>query len=209
MKSQLSELQTRVLEALRGVDPPWTLTGGGALAGFHLGHRTTRDLDLFFHGASDLGDVPRVVEGLLRAAGITVSVLRSAPSFRSLDARDGGQRTLVDLVADPVATIESPIEIRPGIWVDTLHEILVNKLCAVLGRAAIRDLVDIGALLDAGGDFDRALRDAPLKDSGFSPPTLAWLLRELDIAALASSSALDPLPLVALRDSLVARLLRS
>ena len=52
----LSPLQVRILEALADLDPPWTLTGGGALVGFHLKHRTTRDLDLFLHGRAMLED---------------------------------------------------------------------------------------------------------------------------------------------------------
>lgn len=42
---KLSTLQERVLRLLADVEPPWTLTGGAALAGFHTHHRTTRDLD--------------------------------------------------------------------------------------------------------------------------------------------------------------------
>ena len=51
--SRLTPLQERVLGLLAAIRPRWTL-GGGALAGVHLGHRTTRDLDLFFHGLSQL-----------------------------------------------------------------------------------------------------------------------------------------------------------
>jgi hypothetical protein len=38
-----------------GLQPPWTLTGGGALAGFHTKHRETRDLDLFVLTRADHG----------------------------------------------------------------------------------------------------------------------------------------------------------
>jgi hypothetical protein len=44
---KLDELQKRVLESLAAVRPPFILGGGGALAGVHLAHRKTRDLDLF------------------------------------------------------------------------------------------------------------------------------------------------------------------
>jgi hypothetical protein len=37
----LTPLQWRSLEILGGLEPPWTLTGGGALVGFHLQHRVT------------------------------------------------------------------------------------------------------------------------------------------------------------------------
>jgi hypothetical protein len=49
---KLSELQERVLVALAGIDPPWTLSGGAVLAGFHTAHRETRDLDLFWQRSS-------------------------------------------------------------------------------------------------------------------------------------------------------------
>lgn len=47
MRRDLSPLQWRILRALAVEDPPWSLTGGGALVGFHLHHRETRALDLF------------------------------------------------------------------------------------------------------------------------------------------------------------------
>ena len=84
---------------------------------------------------------------------------------------------------------------------------MVNKLNALLGRTALRDLIDVGALWDSGGDLDRALGDAAQKDGGFSPPTLAWLLDQFPVDPLARSHNLDPVPLVELRDRLVKRLL--
>jgi hypothetical protein len=55
--SKLTSLQDRVLIALSGLQPQWTLTGGAALAGCHAKHRETRDLDLFFHHESTLGSL--------------------------------------------------------------------------------------------------------------------------------------------------------
>lgn len=55
MHGRLTQLQSRILDRLAGTEPRWTLTGGGALVGFHTAHRTTRDLDLFFHGLDKLG----------------------------------------------------------------------------------------------------------------------------------------------------------
>ena len=58
---KLSALQERLLVVLAGLDPPWTLSGGAALAGFHTAHRGTRDLDLFCQQRRDLGDVVSTV----------------------------------------------------------------------------------------------------------------------------------------------------
>jgi hypothetical protein len=45
--SKLSPLQLAVIRAFFEREHDFFLTGGAALAGFHLGHRTTGDLDLF------------------------------------------------------------------------------------------------------------------------------------------------------------------
>jgi len=206
--SKLSPLQRWILALLRGCDPRWTLTGGGALVGYVLGHRTTRDLDLFFKGLWQLDTLPREIEGTLRAAGLEVRSVRSAPAFHRLEVRDEQEAVLVDLVAEPIPPIEVATELEPGILVDTPHELLVNKVCALFGRVAIRDLVDVAALLEAGGDLERALRDAPRKDGGFSPPSLAWVLQSLEVEKLAQSAGYDGAALCAFRDHLVDRLLR-
>jgi hypothetical protein len=45
--SKLTAFQKDVLDAFFRRERGFFLTGGAALAGFHLGHRTTDDLDLF------------------------------------------------------------------------------------------------------------------------------------------------------------------
>lgn len=45
--SRLTRFQSDVLEAFFRREDRFFLTGGGALAGYRLGHRETRDLDLF------------------------------------------------------------------------------------------------------------------------------------------------------------------
>ncbi len=186
---RLTGLQERVLIALAAIDPPWTLSGGGALVGFHTRHRETRDLDLFWQARTRLDDLGDDVVTVLRRAGLDVAVLQTAEAFVRLDVRDPTGSVLVDLVADPVPLAESPRREALGgisILVDTPHQILVNKLCALLSRSELRDLVDVQALLDAGGDLARALADCPRQDGGFSPLTLAWSLGGLAIRPLAA-----------------------
>lgn len=43
------------------------------------------------------------------------------------------------------------------------------------------------ALLDAGGDLERAVGDAAKKDGGFSPLTLAWVLRSFEVRPIAEA----------------------
>lgn len=213
--SRLTELQQRVLVTLAGMQPAWTLTGGAALAGVHLGHRTTRDLDLFWHGADSLAGLHDDVERRLAATGMQVDTLQTSPAFRQLRVSDGRAAIVVDLVADRVPTIEPPVWTQIGgvsVLVDTPHEILVNKLCALLGRTEPRDLIDVRDLLRSGLDLERALRDAPSKDSGFSPLTLSWVLRQPAMSLALSAVGLDDAAraeLLAFRQDLIERVMRA
>ncbi len=208
----LSPLQTKILVALAGFEPAWTLTGGGALAGFHTAHRKTRDLDLFWRGHTTISTLVHAVKQRLESSGMEATLLQDAGSFFRFTVRDALDSTVLDLVADPVANVTEPeIMFVEGheIGVDTRHEILVNKLVTVLGRSELRDLLDIQVLLETGGDLVRAVRDAPLKDGGFSPVTLAWLLRGFAIVELAATAKWDAeriQRLVSFRDELVLRL---
>ena len=212
--SGLTPLQERLLAVLAGIEPPWTLTGGAALVGVHGIERTTRDLDLFFHGVDELGAVVGEAEKRLRSEGLDVVALQSSEALRSFRVSDGVETAVVDLVADPVPTVEEPRETDWGgvsIRVDTPHEILVNKLCSLVHRSELRDLSDVRDLLQSGGSLERALADAPRKDGGFSPLTLAWLLEGLEIETLGQAVDLSTEQIVGLtsfRNELLARITR-
>lgn len=151
----------------------------------------------------------------LEQAGLWVSTSQTTPGFVRLTVRDAVEQVVLDLVAEPVATIEAPREVLLAgsrMLVDTAHEILVNKLCALLSRSELRDLGDVHALLQHGGDLQRALGDAPRKDGGFSPLMLAWLLRDRPIRQMATvdgRSAEEVTELERFRDELVALLMRA
>ena len=90
---RLTPLQERILGVLVPLSPPWTLTGGAALAAVDAQHR----------------------EGVC----------------------------IVDLVAEPGPALEAPRSVPiagVAIRVDSLHEILVNKLTALLEQTEPRDL---------------------------------------------------------------------
>jgi len=211
---RLSALQERILEVLADMEPSWTLTGGGALVGFHTRHRTTRDLDLLWHGRSRLEELVPAVEERLREAGLRVSTQQRAISFHRFEVRSEEELCLVDLVAEPMARLADPEGFEVAghrVRVDGRHEILVNKLCAMLGRSELRDLIDVRELLRTGGDLERASKDAPRKDGGYSPIMLSWILNGLRIRAMAQAEGLDERAtheLEAFRDELVERLTR-
>jgi len=72
--------QRRILGVLAGITRRGPLTGGGALLGVQhgpLGHRETRDLDLFWRTCSEPGTLVADSLTALLAAGLDARVLRT------------------------------------------------------------------------------------------------------------------------------------
>jgi hypothetical protein len=110
--------------------------------------------------------------------------------FAQLDVRLDAESTIIDLVADPtpIAEVARPMSIGDAtILVETPHQLLVNKLCALLSRSEVRDLVDIRVLVESGADLPRALQDCPGQDAGFSPMTFAWGAQNLPLRRIAAA----------------------
>lgn len=99
-------------------------------------------------------DILEEGEATLRDAaaelGALVERVRTAPGFRRLLLRRGDQAVVVDLVFDRVPQIFDDKPEQAGIRVDPPAEVMANKLCTLLSRAEIRDLVDVRALEPAG-----------------------------------------------------------
>ncbi len=138
----LDNFQRLVLKEFFERQNRFFLTGGGALAGFHLEHRQTKDLDLFtVEDALDQGVA--ALHEVARSLGASIETLRTSQTFRRFLLRRDGDSVMVDLVQDLAPQIYPDKLLIGTIRVDPPEEILANKLCALLSRAEIRDLVDI------------------------------------------------------------------
>lgn len=185
-ESRLTRLQREILDAFFARCGGFFLSGGAALAGFYLHHRETHDLDLFATSEVDIEDGVRALRAAASALGAEAVVERSNPDFRRLRVHRGSELTVVYLVIDraPQLVAEKP---RVGVVrLDPLQEIAANKVCALVGRAAPRDLFDLRTLLERGYGLEQILHDAATKEGGVDPASLAWVLSDLRIGALAA-----------------------
>lgn len=181
MDSQLTPMQEALLQAFFRHEQRFFLTGGAALAGFHLGHRTTQDLDLFVVQANLLDEAETALRAAAGDLGATLERVRTAPEFRRWLVRGRGEGVVVDLVFDRSAQGPWP-KLRVGaVHIDPPQEILANKLCAILSRAEVRDLVDTLLLERSGLKIEDALPLANAKDGGLTPAQLAWILSQIRI----------------------------
>ncbi len=155
------------------------LAGGYAVQAHGFVDRISNDVDLFttMTAAADFPAAQAEVVAALRAAGLDVVVQREGPTFARIgvaDPADGRASTLelgVDWRAFP------PVQLAIG---PVLHpaDAVANKLCALFGRAEVRDYVDVhGVLEDGRYSRDELLRMAAEHDPGFEPGRFAEALR--------------------------------
>jgi predicted nucleotidyltransferase component of viral defense system len=134
-----------------------TFGGATALAAVYLHHRRSEDLDLFLPR-----DATRVEIAVVTAAARR---LRLGTELRADAVRQmvvlSRRKTIVghvDLASFPYEPIDKPTIWR-GLRADSLLDMAVNKVQAVLTRARPRDYVDLYFLLQVGPerDLDRLL----------------------------------------------------
>jgi hypothetical protein len=205
--SCLSALQRDVLVRFAKHAPEWFLTGGGALAGIHYGHRTTEDLDLFASAerSSEEGEI--ALAAAASELGASLEPMVRTPDFKRFAVSRGEERTLVDLVIERVPQVVADKPVVDGVRVDPVREIAANKLSALMGRNAPRDLVDLREILSRGASLEGILADASIKDASADAATLAWVLaRAPRIQASAVPAGSTAEGLEAFRAELVVRL---
>jgi hypothetical protein len=185
------------------------LGGGAALAGAWLGHRRSRDIDLFTHDREQLRALSAALPELGAALGGTVRLVRDGGDHVRFTAELPSEQREVDLVYDPLPTIGELPEPLEGIALLPLEDLRASKLTCLIARAEPRDLVDVQFLERAGFRPEEDLPLALQKDAGIDPAVLAWLLSEFPVEPLPDMlTELDSEQLAAYRDELSDRMRR-
>lgn len=183
------------------------LAGGYAVQAHGFVDRVSKDVDLFttMAAAAAFPAAQAAVVVALRDDGLEVTVAREGPSFARLAVTDpvGGNFSTVELGVDwreypPVQLAIGPV-LHPA-------DAVANKLCALYGRAEVRDYIDVHGVLDDGRyAADDLLRMAADHDRGFEPVIFAEALRAV---RRFPASAFEPYKLTPVQvDGLCARLL--
>ena len=131
-----------------------TFGGGTALAVAYLHHRPSEDLDFFSIDEIDQREVAPVARDLARA-GFVVNQQVVGPRRILVLSRAGKEIGHLDLSHYPFDPIDRPVPWR-GLKVDSLVDMTVNKVQALLTRAKPRDYLDLFFLLREGPERDLA-----------------------------------------------------
>ena len=151
------------------------LTGGTCLAEFYFGHRISVDLDLFTQEAALFEEAARSLgdEKLFPTWKIQKGkrALHFAQFFLHPDKDK--EPVKVDLVLDSVPHLADPLKIGK-VWIDSLDDILANKMGCLISRNEVKDYLDLYYLLPASHLTAReALEQGLKKDGGLDPLILS------------------------------------
>lgn len=177
----LTPLQAAVLQHFFATETgqKFYLTGGTALAAFHLHHRKSVDLDLFTLDDLALREADILVPSLAAAVGCRLDAIRRTEHYREIFfVPDAEEPLKIDLVRDFGPQYGERLHFGQVI-VDSIENIGANKLTAILSRTEPKDFVDLYFILKAGYDFDDLFVKAHAKDLGMHPFYLAGSLRQV------------------------------
>ncbi len=168
---------TRVALAAAG-QYGFCLAGGYAVAAHGFVNRRSEDVDLFTTMAAER-DFPAAVEAVVLALkndGLDATITLNAGTFARVEVSDlaTGEKTKLELGVDWRAHPPTRLEIGPVLHPD---DAVANKMCALFGRAEMRDYIDVDGVLSSGRyRLDELLRLAADHDPGFDATMFAEAL---------------------------------
>lgn len=174
----LYPFQDEVLATAARVETGFYLTGGTALGRVHLGHRYSEDLDFFVNDDDRFQTwTDRLLETWRAEAGWQLSVQRRDPRFiRALVSR-ADVPLKIEFVNDVRGRVGLPAHHAGFGLVDTMENILANKITALLDREEPKDLADVwGLCRRAGLTLKDALVGASSKAAGVFAADVARVL---------------------------------
>ncbi len=193
----LTPVQNNFLEIFFQHTQDFYLTGGTALSAFYLCHRYSEDLDFFTQLDEAFQQVEQIVSATCEKLKINYATVRLTSYFKHLRIGTVKEPLTLHFSRDYAAHLRLPNSIGK-ILVDSIEDIMANKICAALGRTETKDLIDLYFLKQAGYTIPDYFEPAQAKDGGLSADTLAYALSQFELTDL-PAYLINPLALPALK----------
>jgi hypothetical protein len=160
------------------------LTGGSALSIFYLDHRFSYDLDFFTVHKVDWHHIDNVTIDIAQVLSAKITKITTSDLFSRYELVRADEKEIIDFVVELVPQIEKTKNTFDTIIVDTANEIGINKICTLVSRSELKDVVDLYFLTKQGFDIINNIAQAQKKDAGVDPAMISFLLSQLKIHAL-------------------------
>jgi len=198
----LDELQKRFLQAARSTPlaEHFVLAGGAALGGVYLKHRRTGDLDFFTREAAAVRSAVPVLQEIAAKLGLAVDIRRLQGTFFQAFLAGEPGTLKIDVAHDtPFRLAEPKLDSELGFPVESIDDLVANKVSALFDRAEPRDFVDIYFLAQDYAPFPSLVEKAKQKHLGIDDYWLAQALGRVDEPVLLPD-LIRPVTLETLRD---------
>jgi hypothetical protein len=179
----LTPFQKQLLSAIGRSDlaPSFYLTGGTALAVYHLRHRYSEDLDFFAEAREAMTGVTAIAGEIAQQLDAQIEFTRTFPTFvETFVTNQAGERVKIDFAFD------TPFRLQPtitdpayGIRLDNLTDMASNKLAALFGRSEPKDFVDVYFVCQELMPFAELYEQAKEKHMGMTHYWLALAMRNV------------------------------
>lgn len=178
-KTILTDFQNQVLRELfldEWFRRYFYLTGGTALSEYYLHHRYSDDLDFFSHDI-DIKPFLGLIKKIGKKLNQKIQPITTAPSFMRFTI---GDNLKIDVVGDVGFRVGVP-ELIDGMMIDSIKNLAVNKVGAILGRLDAKDYVDLYFLLsEYSFDVFDLLELGIKKDAGLEPFIWSTIIADVD-----------------------------
>jgi len=166
-------LQDKVLQTVFSIESEFYLTGGTCLSRFYKAGRYSDNLVFFTNDSARFAYAMRNIRNaLLENCSLSIEV--ETKNFQRLRV-DG--RLKIDFMNDGPFRYKDPVVIRQNYIIDTVENILANKLTAVIGRDDAKDVFYILLIHTHYSVLWKEILDAAHKKAGFSNEDLIIRLK--------------------------------
>ena len=184
---KLYSLQDEVLKRVFEVEDEFYLTGGTALSRFYQAKRYSDDLDFFTNNSTRFN---------FAVKNILAELSKEFSIETELDSRDFVRIKIddllqVDFVNDRVPRYKEPRVLENGYKIDTIENILSNKITAVIGRDNPKDIFDIYLISRYYSVNWQEILDSAQEKSVFSIDDLIVRLKSFPYRLLGSINLID------------------
>ncbi|MCA1755676.1 MAG: nucleotidyl transferase AbiEii/AbiGii toxin family protein [Spirochaeta sp.] len=184
---KLYELQDRVLHTVFAVEQEFYLTGGTCLSRFYQAKRYSDDLDFFCNDSPRYAFAVRSIRAELEKSLQLAAVIETR-GFTRFQIEHTLQ---VDFVNDIPYRYGEPLVTAEGYLIDTVENILANKLTAILGRDNPKDIFDLLLIHSHYTVSWRDILEAAHKKAGFANDELVVRIQTFPRHMLNQISCID------------------
>ena len=146
-EENLYPLQDKILKTVNKLSSPFYLTDGTALSRGYFHHRYSDDLDFFANGIDDFKDLSaeaiKAIRELPSVSLVPSFTIVSDTFIGMMIKSDDGTMLKIDFVNDiPYRNGKPSVHGKLG-NLDSLENILTNKISALIGRTEMKDIADL------------------------------------------------------------------